>query len=46
MNSKWTVIFDDKQIINQSIKNDSIKRQERIKNIDLEVENWRNLKSN
>ena len=31
---------------NQSIKNDSIKRQERIKNIDLEVENWRNLKSN
>ena len=22
MNSKWTVIFDDKQIINQSIKNE------------------------
>ena len=28
---------------NQSIKNDSIKRKERIKNIDLEVENWRKL---
>mgnify|MGYP001382965314 CR=1 FL=1 len=32
--------------INESIKNDSIKRRERIKNIDVELENWRNLKNN
>jgi chromosome segregation protein len=31
---------------NESIKSDSIKRRERIKNIDVEVENWKNLKSN
>ncbi len=31
---------------NKSIQSDSIKRKERIKNIDLELENWRNLKSN
>ena len=31
---------------NQSIQSDSIKRKERIKNIDVELENWRNLKSN
>ena len=31
---------------NESIKSDSIKRKERIKNIDTEVENWKNLKSN
>ncbi len=31
---------------NETIKNDSIKRKERIKNIDTELENWRNLKSN
>ena len=30
----------------KSIQNDSIKRKERIKNIDVELENWRNLKSN
>ena len=30
----------------KSIQNDSIKRKERIKNIDIELENWRNLKSN
>ena len=30
----------------KSIQSDSIKRRERIKNIDLELENWRNLKSN
>jgi len=30
----------------KSIKSDSIKRKERIKNIDIELENWRNLKSN
>jgi len=29
-----------------SIQSDSIKRKERIKNIDIELENWRNLKSN
>ncbi len=31
---------------NKSIESDSIKRKERIKNIDIELENWRNLKSN
>ena len=31
---------------NETIKNDSIKRKERIKNIDLELENWINLKVN
>ena len=31
---------------NESIKSDSIKRKERIKNIDVELENWKNLKSN
>ena len=31
---------------NKSIQSDSIKRKERIKNIDVEFENWRNLKSN
>ena len=31
---------------NKSIESDSIKRKERIKNIDVELENWRNLKSN
>ena len=30
----------------KSIQSDSIKRKERIKNIDLELENWGNLKSN
>jgi chromosome segregation protein len=31
---------------NKSIQSDSIKRIERIKNIDVELENWRNLKTN
>ena len=31
---------------NESIKSDSIKRRERIKNIDTELENWKNLKTN
>ena len=31
---------------NKSIQSDSIKRKERIKNIDIELENWINLKSN
>jgi len=31
---------------NESIKSDSIKRRERIKNIDIELENWKNLKTN
>ena len=31
---------------NESIKSDSIKRKERIKNIDIELENWKNLKTN
>ena len=30
----------------KSIQSDSIKRKERIKNIDIELENWRNLKVN
>ena len=30
----------------ESIKSDSIKRKERINNIDIELENWKNLKSN
>ena len=30
----------------QSIKTDTIKRQERIKNIDTEIQNWNNLKFN
>ena len=30
----------------KSIQSDSIKRKERIKNIDIELENWRNLRSN
>ncbi len=31
---------------NKSIQSDSIKRKERIKNIDIELENWRSLNSN
>jgi len=31
---------------NESIKAETIKRQERIKNIDSEIQNWRNLKFN
>ncbi len=31
---------------NKSIQSDSIKRKERIKNIDVELENWRSLKIN
>ena len=31
---------------NKSIESDSIKRKEKIKNIDIELENWRNLKIN
>jgi len=30
----------------KSIQSDSIKRKERIRNIDVELENWRNLKTN
>ena len=30
----------------KSIQSDSIKRKERIKNIDVELENWRNLRTN
>ena len=30
----------------ETIKSDSIKRRERIKNIDIELENWKNLKIN
>ena len=38
--------YADKYGKNKSIQSDSIKRKERIKNIDIELENWRNLKSN
>ncbi len=31
---------------NETVKSDSIKRKERIKNIDVELENWKNLKVN
>ena len=31
---------------NESMKSDSIKRKERIKNIDIELENWKSLKAN
>ena len=31
---------------NESIKSDSIKRRERIKNIDIELENWKSLRNN
>jgi len=31
---------------NESIKSDSIKRRERIKNIDIELDNWKSLKTN
>ena len=30
----------------ESIKSETIKRQERIKNIDIEIQNWKNLKFN
>ncbi len=30
----------------QSIQTETIRRQERIKNIDIEIQNWKNLKSN
>ena len=31
---------------NETVKSDSIKRKERIKNIDVELDNWKNLKVN
>ena len=31
---------------NETVKSDSIKRKERIKNIDIELENWKSLKAN
>ena len=31
---------------NETVKSDSIKRKERIKNIDVELENWKSLKVN
>ena len=39
---EYAIIFSK----DKSIQSDSIKRKERIKNIDVELENWRNLKSN
>ena len=37
--------YAEKFVKNKSIESDSIKRKERIKNIDIELENWRNLKT-
>jgi chromosome segregation protein len=39
-------IYAEKYGKDKSIQSDSIKRKERIKNIDVEFKNWRNLKSN
>ena len=39
-------IYAEKYGKNKSIESDAIKRKERIKNIDVELENWRNLKIN
>ena len=38
--------YADKYGKNEAVKSDSIKRKERIKNIDIELENWKALKSN
>ena len=42
LQEKYAIIFGQ----NESIKNDSVKRKERIKSIDLELDNWKNLKNN
>ncbi len=39
---EYAIIFSK----DKSVQSDSIKRKERIKNIDVELENWGNLKSN
>ena len=39
-------VYAEKYGKDKSIQSDSIKRKERIKNIDVEFKNWRNLKSN
>ena len=39
-------VYAEKYGKNKSIESDSIKRKERIKNISIELENWRNLKTN
>jgi chromosome segregation protein len=39
-------VYADSYSKNQNIKNESIKRKERIKNIDIEIQNWNNLKFN
>ena len=41
-----TLKYAEKFGKDKSIQSDSIKRKERIKNIDVELENWRNLRSN
>ena len=38
--------YAEKFVKDKSIQSDSIKRKERIRNIDVELENWINLKSN
>ena len=42
LQENYTVVFSK----NQTIKTDSIKRQERLKNIDNEIDNWKNLNLN
>ncbi len=39
-------VYADSYSKNQNIKNESIKRKERISAIDTEIESWKNLKSN
>ena len=39
-------VYADSYSKNQNIKNESIKRKERISMIDTEIESWKNLKSN
>ena len=39
-------VYAEKFGKDKSIQSDSIKRKERIKNIDVELENWINLRSN
>jgi len=45
-----TTSFQEKYALalgkNETIKSDSVKRKERINNIDIELENWKKLKSN
>ncbi len=39
-------VYADSYSKNQNIKNESIKRKERINTIDIEIDSWKNLKFN